>query len=86
LITTFTINANFVTVFSSVASIWTVVLFGLIGSIISQLGDLFASFIKRRARVKDYGTSFPGHGGIMDRFDGMIFNSAFVMLYILILL
>lgn len=82
----FTINANFVTVFSSVASIWTVVLFGLIGSIISQLGDLFASFIKRRARVKDYGTLFPGHGGIMDRFDGMIFNSAFVMLYILILL
>lgn len=82
----FTINTSFVEVFNSVASIWTVVLFGFIGSIISQLGDLFASFVKRRARVKDYGTLFPGHGGIMDRFDGMIFNSAFVLVYILILL
>lgn len=82
----FTINKDFVTVFNSITSIWTVVVFGVCGSIISQIGDLFASFLKRRARVKDYGTIFPGHGGIMDRVDGLIFNSAFVLIYILILL
>jgi imidazole glycerol phosphate synthase subunit HisF len=77
---------DFVTLFNSITSIWTVVVFGVCGSIISQIGDLFASFLKRRARVKDYGTIFPGHGGIMDRVDGLIFNSAFVLIYILILL
>ncbi len=82
----FTINKDFVTVFSSITTIWTVVAFGVIGSVISQIGDLFASYLKRRARVKDYGTIFPGHGGIMDRVDGLIFNSAFVLVYILILL
>ncbi len=82
----FTINTDFVTLFNSVTSLWTVAAFGLFGSIISQFGDLFASFLKRRARVKDYGTIFPGHGGVMDRVDGLIFNSAFVLIYILILL
>ena len=41
-------------------------------SVISQFGDLAASVIKRRFGVKDYGKIFPGHGGVLDRFDSII--------------
>lgn len=82
----FTINAEFVKAFESVASLWTVAILGLVGSVISQMGDLFASYLKRRARVKDYGTIFPGHGGVMDRVDGLIFNASFVLIFALFLL
>lgn len=44
-----------------------------VGSIISQVGDLLASGIKRNHNIKDYGALIPGHGGIMDRFDSVIF-------------
>ncbi|WP_026653219.1 phosphatidate cytidylyltransferase [Butyrivibrio proteoclasticus] len=44
-----------------------------VASIIAQLGDLLASGIKRNHDIKDYGTLIPGHGGIMDRFDSVIF-------------
>ena len=42
-------------------------------STISQLGDLFVSYLKRKSNLKDTGQILPGHGGILDRFDGMIF-------------
>ncbi|RDY25185.1 phosphatidate cytidylyltransferase, partial [Romboutsia weinsteinii] len=51
---------------------------GSIGSIIAQLGDLFASSIKRYVGIKDYGKLIPGHGGILDRFDSVILVAPFV--------
>lgn len=49
------------------------------GSIIGQLGDLFASKIKRNYDVKDFGNIFPGHGGILDRFDSVFFVAIFLV-------
>lgn len=56
---------------------WAVVV-GLGASIISQLGDLSASRIKRQFGIKDYGKIFPGHGGVIDRFDSLLFVAPFV--------
>ena len=50
-------------------------LIGICGSIIGQTGDLAASAIKRNNGIKDYGTLIPGHGGIMDRFDSIVFTA-----------
>ena len=45
---------------------------GLIGSIVAQVGDIFASSIKRKMKIKDYGNLIPGHGGVLDRFDSLL--------------
>lgn len=53
---------------------------GLIGAILTAIGDLYASYIKRKAGIKDYSNFLPGHGGVMDRLDGIIINIPFILL------
>ena len=56
-----------------------------VGSVIAQIGDLAASAIKRNHEIKDYGTLIPGHGGVLDRFDSVIFTAPVVYYLILVL-
>lgn len=49
-----------------------------IGALISMVGDLAASAIKRNRDIKDYGHLIPGHGGILDRFDSVIFTAPII--------
>lgn len=67
-------------------AIWKFAIVGFVTSIVGQIGDLIASALKRSARVKDYGTLFPGHGGVMDRVDGLIFNALCVLISMFILI
>ena len=58
---------------------------GLIGSFAGQVGDLTASLLKRYSGIKDYGKVFPGHGGVMDRFDSNVFVLIVMYCYTLVL-
>ena len=60
-------------------------LYGLLGSAITEIGDLSFSLIKRQCAVKDYGTLLPGHGGMLDRFDSTIFAAPMLLLLVEIL-
>lgn len=57
---------------------WVFALIGGVGSVVSQIGDLAASAIKRNYEIKDYGKLIPGHGGIMDRFDSVIVTAPMI--------
>ncbi len=65
---------------------WQFLLIGMFGSVFGQMGDLFESKLKRNAGVKDSGNIFPGHGGMLDRIDAMIFISTFVYIVIFFIL
>ena len=64
---------------SAVGMIWT----GISVALLSQYGDLTASWIKRRMGIKDFGNILPGHGGMLDRFDGWIYALPLVWLTML---
>ncbi len=57
--------------------------FGL--SIIAQIGDLVASKFKREYGIKDYSNIFPGHGGVLDRFDSSMFAAIFLMIFVMVI-
>lgn len=63
-----------------------IVVISILGALVSMVGDLAASAIKRNHDIKDYGNILPGHGGIMDRFDSAIFVSPMVYILSLIFL
>ena len=60
-------------IFGDLLSYKQIILFSIFISSISQIGDLFISLLKRKAKIKDTYNILPGHGGLLDRFDGLIF-------------
>lgn len=65
---------------------WHFIIVGFVSSIFCIAGDLFESYLKRKAEVKDSGDIFPGHGGFLDRLDSHLFNTVVILAYCLIVL
>lgn len=64
---------------------WQFLVGGIFCGIFNMSGDITASYLKRRAGVKDFSDFIPGHGGIMDRINGLVFNSLFAFLFLVIM-
>ena len=72
------IKANFL---SDIPPVWAFAILGFILAIVSQVGDLIFSLIKRKYNIKDYGFIFPGHGGVLDRFDSIIATAPLLLIF-----
>ncbi len=74
-----TIVGTFVGIYINIAPFWIVLIVTFLTAISSIFGDLFESYLKREAGVKDAGDLLPGHGGILDRIDGYLFGAVIMV-------
>lgn len=71
--------------FSFAVNYWYAIIYGVLGSVISIVGDLSFSVIKRQVDIKDYGNLIPGHGGVLDRLDSMVMVAPLTEILLLML-
>lgn len=69
-------------IFAPMPPFWHFVVLGLLAGLAGQVGDLFASLIKRHCGIKDFGSIFPGHGGMMDRLDSVYWATVVLYVYL----
>ncbi len=82
----FLIDRTDLNAFAKISPLIIFIICGVLGSVLTEIGDLFESYIKRKVGIKDMGKIMPGHGGVMDRIDGMSFAAVFIFFVFLLLL
>ena len=78
--------AGVVSAFAPIPPFWHMPILGLLGGMAGQMGDLFASLVKRHCGVKDFSNVFPGHGGVMDRLDSVLWATVVLYIYLNLIL
>ena len=76
------ITAGIFSFFGPIPPFWHFPILGLLGGAAGQVGDLFASLIKRHCGIKDFSNIFPGHGGMMDRLDSVYWATVVIYVYL----
>ncbi|RZV62045.1 MAG: phosphatidate cytidylyltransferase, partial [Flavobacteriaceae bacterium] len=79
------VASYFISIYTETLGFTNWLIMGIIVSVFGTLGDLIESKFKRQANVKDSGVIMPGHGGLLDRLDSIIFASPFVFLFLRLL-